>query len=170
MKSIAVSYLISCYTAGMKTLYCEIHWSLWFCPLAFLSSFGLMSALSPCNTLVTTVNLRMVDSGQTDAASPSADWQATIATGWGRRRRRKAGLSEKFPWPYFSAGQCSAVANEHVCKASFSWCPIFTGPTVKNWIHSDYTLGIYSQHCFIIMIPIPQKNKTSMKWREQLFF
>lgn len=82
----------------------------------------------------------------------------------------KLGWVKNSPDCAFSAGQCSAVVDERVWKAPFSWGPIFTGPTVKDCIHRDKILHVYSQHYFIIMIPTAQKNKTSMKRRDQLFF
>lgn len=76
-------------------------------------------------------------SGQTDAGSPSADWQATIARGWGRRCRRKAGLGEKFPWPCFfcRSMQCSGW---WTCLES----PIFLGSHF-HWTQGErlYTQG-----------------------------
>lgn len=164
MKSIAVSYFISCYTAGMKRLCYEIHLCLWSGPLIFPSSCGPMSTLNPCNVSVTTGNFGMMENQRT-LSLVKLMLHRPLQTGRKRQPQAEAqdveekqGCEKNSSDSTFSAG---VLVDEHTWKAPFSWGSIFAGPTVKVCIHRDKILHIYSQHYFIIMLSTPPpKTKT----------
>lgn len=135
MKSIAVSYFISCYTAGMKRLCCEIHLCFSSGPLIFPSSCGPISTLNPCNVLVTKGNFRKRENQRTVSLvklmlhRPLQTGRQTRPQSEAEDKEKKQGCEKDSSDSTFCAG---VLVDEHIWKAPFSWGSIFAGPTVKD--------------------------------------